>query len=58
MDQIVTAEKYVIRHHLGGVISQSFVATEQAIGSAAIRSLRGALPGRILRPRHGAGGLG
>jgi subtilase family serine protease len=42
MDQIVTAEKYVIRHHLGSVISQSFVATEQAIGSAAIRSLRGA----------------
>ncbi len=40
MDQIVTAEKYVIRHHLGGVISQSFVATEQAIRSAAIRSLR------------------
>ena len=42
MPQIVTAEKYVVRHHLGGVISQSFVATEQAIGSAAIRSLRGA----------------
>jgi subtilase family serine protease len=42
MDQIVTAEKYVIRHRLGSVISQSFVATEQAIGSAAIRSLRGA----------------
>src|SRR5690348_2017060 len=42
MDQIVAAEKYVIRHHLGGVISQSFVAAEQAIGSAAIRSLRGA----------------
>ena len=42
MDQIVRAEKYVIRHHLGGVISQSFVATEQAVGSAAIRSLRGA----------------
>src|SRR5215472_6119551 len=42
MDQIVTAEKYVIRHHLGGVISQSFVATEQAIGSAAVRKLRGA----------------
>src|SRR6516162_4917198 len=42
MDQVVTAEKYVIRHHLGGVISQSFVATEQATGSAAIRSLRGA----------------
>jgi subtilase family serine protease len=42
MNQIVRAEKYVIRHHLGGVISQSFVATEQAVGSAAIRSLRGA----------------
>ena len=42
MDQIVTAEKYVIRHHLGSVISQSFVATEQSISSAAIRSLRGA----------------
>ena len=41
MDQIVTAEKYVIRHHLGSVISQSFVATEQSISSAAIRSLRG-----------------
>jgi subtilase family serine protease len=41
MDQIVTAEKYVIRHHLGSVISQSFVATEQAIGSAVIGSLRG-----------------
>ncbi len=42
MSQIVTAEKYVISHHLGGVISQSFVATEQAVGSAAIQSLRGA----------------
>ena len=42
LSQILVAEKYVIRHHLGGVISQSFVATEQAIGSAAIRSLRGA----------------
>jgi subtilase family serine protease len=27
--QIVTAEKYVIDHHLGSVISQSFSATEQ-----------------------------
>jgi subtilase family serine protease len=27
--EIVTAEKYVIDHHLGGVISQSFGATEQ-----------------------------
>jgi subtilase family serine protease len=42
MPQIVTAEKYVIKHHLGDVISQSFVATEQAVGSAAIQSLRGA----------------
>jgi subtilase family serine protease len=42
MSQIVTAEKYVISHHLGDVISQSFVATEQAVGGAAIRSLRGA----------------
>ena len=42
MQQVVTAEKYVIRHHLGDVISQSFVATEQAIGAAAIKSLRGA----------------
>ena len=42
MPQIVTAEKYVIRHHLGDVISQSFVATEQATGSAGIQSLRSA----------------
>ena len=42
MPQIITAETYVVRHHLGDVISQSFVATEQAIGSAAIQSLRGA----------------
>jgi subtilase family serine protease len=42
MSQILTAEKYVIRHHLGDVISQSFGASEQAIGSAAIQSLRSA----------------
>ena len=36
------AEKYVVAHHLGDVISQSFIATEQGIGSAAIRALRGA----------------
>ena len=42
MSQIVTAEKYVIGHRLGDVISQSFVATEQAFGPAGIRSLRGA----------------
>jgi subtilase family serine protease len=40
--EIVAAEKYVIRHHLGGVISQSFGATEQTFRSAAgLRSLRG-----------------
>ena len=40
--QIVTAEKYVINHHLGGVINQSFSATEQTFPSQqALRSLRG-----------------
>jgi subtilase family serine protease len=41
--QIVTAEKYVIDHHLGGVISQSFSATEQTFPTAqALLQLRGA----------------
>jgi subtilase family serine protease len=41
--QIVAAEKYVISHHLGGVISQSFSATEQTFPSMrSVRSLRGA----------------
>jgi subtilase family serine protease len=41
--QIVTAEEYVIRRHLGGVISQSLGATEATFRSAAeIRQLRGA----------------
>jgi subtilase family serine protease len=41
--QIVKAEKYVINHHLGGVISQSFSATEQTFPSASVlRNLRGA----------------
>ena len=41
--QIVTAEKYVINHHLGGVISQSFSATEQTFGSRqSLLALRGA----------------
>lgn len=31
--QIVTAEKYVLRHRLGEVISQSFAATEQTFSS-------------------------
>ncbi len=44
--QIVTAEKYALRHKLGQVISQSFAATEQTFSRksdyAAIRNLRGA----------------
>ena len=42
MAQVVTAEQYVIAHHLGDVISQSFVATEQGIGYAGIAPLRAA----------------
>ena len=41
--QIVKAEEYVINHHLGDVISQSFGATEQTFPSkAAVEALRGA----------------
>jgi subtilase family serine protease len=41
--QIVTAEKYVINHHLGDVISQSFSATEQTFPTAqSLLRLRGA----------------
>jgi subtilase family serine protease len=41
--QIVAAEAYVINHHLGGVISQSFSATEQTFPSrASLLKLRGA----------------
>jgi subtilase family serine protease len=41
--QIVTAEKYVIDHHLGNVISQSFSATEQTFTSyAQVEPLRAA----------------
>ena len=41
--QIVTAEKYVLSHHLGDVISQSFSATEQTFPNpAAVQALRGA----------------
>lgn len=41
--QIVAAEKYVLRHRLGQVISQSFAATEQTFPSrAAVLRLRGA----------------
>ena len=34
--QIVQAEEYVINHHIGGVISQSFGATEQTFPSKAL----------------------
>ncbi|MGH3151854.1 MAG: S53 family peptidase [Streptosporangiaceae bacterium] len=41
--QIVKAEEYVINHHIGDVISQSFSATEQTFPSKRVlESLRGA----------------
>ncbi len=41
--QIVQAEEYVINHHLGGVVSQSFSATEQTFPSRqSLLNLRGA----------------
>jgi subtilase family serine protease len=40
--QIVRAEKYVLAHHLGGVISQSFGATEETFPKGKLRPLRGA----------------
>jgi subtilase family serine protease len=41
--QIVKAEEYVIGHHLGGIISQSFSATEQTFPSPrSLLALRGA----------------
>jgi subtilase family serine protease len=41
--QIVAAEEYVLKHHLGDVISQSFSATEETFPSAAaVQALRGA----------------
>ena len=41
--QIMKAEEYVVNHHLGGVISQSFSATEQTFPSRrSLLSLRGA----------------
>jgi subtilase family serine protease len=41
--QIVAAEQYVIEHHLGDVISQSFSATERTFPTAAsVDALRGA----------------
>ncbi len=41
--QIVEAEQYVLNHHLGDVISQSFSATEQTFPNfSAVQALRGA----------------
>ena len=41
--QIIAAEKYVLNHHLGDVISQSFSATEETFPTkATIQGLRGA----------------
>jgi subtilase family serine protease len=41
--EIITAEEFVIKHHLGDVISQSFSATEQSFPSAqALKKLRSA----------------
>jgi subtilase family serine protease len=43
--QIIKAEEYVLKHHLGDVISQSFSATEQTFPTprpASIQALRGA----------------
>jgi len=41
--QIIAAEKYVLNHHLGDVISQSFSATEETFaGRPQVQSLRGA----------------
>ena len=40
--QIVKAEKYVLAHHLGGVISQSFGATEETFPKGKLRPLRAA----------------
>ncbi|MGH3257162.1 MAG: S53 family peptidase [Streptosporangiaceae bacterium] len=42
--QIVTAEQYVLKHHMGDVISQSFSATEETFvgGAKAVDALRSA----------------
>ena len=49
--QIVKAEKYVLAHHLGGVISQSFGATEETFPKGTLRPLRGAYI-EAARPRY------
>jgi len=41
--QIIAAEKYVLNHHMGDVISQSFSATEETFpAKSALQALRGA----------------
>lgn len=48
--QIVEAENYVINHHLGGVISQSFSATEETFPNVrTLFSLRSAFENAALR---------
>ena len=56
--EIVTAEKYVIDHHLASVISQSFSATEETFAEQAgpARAAR-RLHRRLPAPRHGPRGL-
>ena len=49
--QIVKAEKYVLARHLGGVISQSFGATEETFRRGTLRPLRGAYT-EAARPGH------
>jgi subtilase family serine protease len=49
--QIVKAEKYVLAHHLGGVISQSFGATEETFPKGKLRPLRGAYT-EAAQPSH------
>jgi subtilase family serine protease len=49
--QIVSSEKYVLAHHLGGVISQSFGATEQTFPKGSLRPLRGAYT-EAAQPAH------
>jgi subtilase family serine protease len=50
LPQIVAAENYVINHHLGQVISQSFGANEQTFSPGQISSLRSA---NFNAERHG-----
>ena len=54
--QIVKAEEFVINHHLGGVISQSFSTTEETFPTKqSLLALRGAY--LDARPRHACHGF-